>query len=325
MRELLIGYLLDALEPAEHEVVSAQLSQDPQLRNELALLKRSLEPLAADKGHFIPPAGLAHRTCEFVARQTQVAPAEPVGGAARGRWTFADLAVAAGIFLAAATLFFPAVNQSRFAARLQNCQNNLREVGAALTNYSDAHDGYFPNPPTDGRLAVAGIYAVMLNEHGFLPNSHVLLCPASTLAEHPGDFRVPTAKELKQCHQRQLARWHQLMGGSYGYNLGYMADGQYRPTKNLHRETFAIVADAPTLQAPYFSSNHGGCGQNVLFEDGHVQYLNACSAQGCDDNIYLNDRGEMAPGLHVHDAVIGPSEARLLIVPLTHPDAVPAR
>ena len=51
MREQLIGYLLSALEPDEHQIVEAQLSRDPQLKRELELLSRSLQPLACDREH----------------------------------------------------------------------------------------------------------------------------------------------------------------------------------------------------------------------------------------------------------------------------------
>jgi hypothetical protein len=315
MRDHLIGYLLGALEPSEHEQVEVQLGRDPHLRRELDLISRCLEPLAADKEHIDPPAGLADRTCEFVAAQAQVRLA-PAGGFLRSRWTLADLVVAAGIFFAAATLFFPALNQSRFAARLAGCQNNLRQIGMALTSYSALHNGFFPNVPTDGSLAAAGVYATRLLEHGLISGPQVVVCPASSLADRLVEFRVPTSREWETAEGAQLIQLQRQAGGSYGYNLGYVVNGQYQPTRNLHRRTFAIMADAPNSQPPYHSLNHGGCGQNVLFEDGHVQYLTTCKAWGCNDDIFVNDDGQMAPGLHVNDAVIGTSECRPVVAPV---------
>ena len=100
-----------------------------------------------------------------------------------------------------------------------------------------------------------------------------------------------------------------MMGGSYGYNIGYVSNGRYQTTKNLRRSTFAILADAPAAASPYHSLNHEGRGQNVLFEDVHVQYLTTCKAHGCSDNIFVNDDGKRAPGLHRNDAVIGRQRA----------------
>ena len=318
MRDYLIGYVLEALEPAEHEMVAAQLSRDPQLQRELDLISRSLQPLAADREHFAPPAGLAERTCEFVVLQAHAVLAPPAAALLPGRWTLSDLVVAAGLFFAATMLFFPALSQSRFAAQIVGCQNNLRQIGLGLTNYSQMHNEYFPNIPVEGSLGAAGIYATRLFDLGFLPGSHLVICPGSDLADQSADFRIPTLQELKSAQGAELERLQQQMGGSYGYNIGYFSQGRYQATKNLRRATFALMADAPNVSAPYHSLNHQGYGQNVLFEDLHVQYLTSCNAHGCSDHIYLNDEGEVAPGLHLHDAVIGPSAFRPVFTPVAN-------
>ncbi len=80
MRENLIGYALNALDPAEQAEFEAQLGRDPQLKRELELISRSLEPLSWDQGMHAPPVGLASRCCEFVAVQTRVRLPAPAGG-----------------------------------------------------------------------------------------------------------------------------------------------------------------------------------------------------------------------------------------------------
>src|SRR6476661_2256556 len=108
MREDLIGYALGALEPEEHAHIEARLNADPALRHDLQLIARSLEPLSWDKQSYEPPAALAHRTCEFVATQSRVMMA-PAPVANSSQWRFADVAIAASLFLAATMLFFPAL------------------------------------------------------------------------------------------------------------------------------------------------------------------------------------------------------------------------
>ena len=49
MRDLLLGYLLNALEPDEKRELERCLSSDPELRRDLELLRRSLEPLNEEK------------------------------------------------------------------------------------------------------------------------------------------------------------------------------------------------------------------------------------------------------------------------------------
>jgi len=309
MRDQLIGYLLGALEPSEHELVEARLGHDKQLQSELAILSRSLQPLAADRGHYEPPLGLAHRTCEFVAVQARLAPAPPVVSVS-SRWSMADLAVAAGLFIAASLLFWPAMNQSRYAARLTGCRNNFRGIGVALRDYSELHNGNFPSVPQEGPLAGSGFYAVVLKEKGFIPDDAVVVCPDSDLADQIEPFRIPSSKEFQTAPTARLVILRRQMGGSYGYNLGYIVNGRYHSPQDRSRATFALMADTSDPKAEHkHSTNHGGCGHNVLFEDLHVQYLTTCTARGCRDHIFVNDKGQQQAGLHDRDSVIGRSDA----------------
>ena len=174
--------------------------------------------------------------------------------------------------------------------------------------------GTFPDVAPEGKLAVAGVYAPKLQAQGLLPNSSLVICPASELAEHADSFHVPTLTEVQNADGDALTSLQKTMGGSYGYSLGYVSNGDYKPTRNLNRSTFALMADAPCAKTSGgHSSNHGGCGQNVLFEDGHVGYLTSCTSQGGRDHIFLNDSGKVAAGLHCDDAVIGTSAAHPLL------------
>ena len=104
----------------------------------------------------------------------------------------------------------------------------------------------------------------------------------------------------------ELSCIQQKMGGSYGYCLGYFDHGIYHPTRNLNRDYFAIMADTPSADRPdHQSDNHGGRGQNVLFEDLHIEFCS--TSRPANDDIYLNDNHEVAAGLNRDDAVIASS------------------
>src|SRR5689334_1011042 len=66
MDDLLLGYALNALDPADRRSVEARLCDDPVARRRLELLRRSLAPLAADRDNPEPPPGLVARTLERI-------------------------------------------------------------------------------------------------------------------------------------------------------------------------------------------------------------------------------------------------------------------
>jgi len=318
IRQDLLGYLLDALDADERQCVEEQLDRDPALHDDLARLRGALDVLDDGERHFPPPADLTQRTCRFVwQEQAAVAAAPGTKRRAAGMtepsiaptrsWRFVDLAVAVAICLAGVALVFPLINVSRANARLAACANNLRQIGIALTQYSDHHNGFFPRVEETGNLGVGGIYAPILLTGGYHNNQQTFVCPSSELADD-ASFRVPALDELRSASGAALDNLRHDMGGSYGYALGYRERGVYKPTRNLYREAFALAADAPAENC-LVSLNHSRMGHNVLLEDGHVIYLHDSRMQGTSDDIFLNDEGRVAAGCHVNDAVVARSEA----------------
>jgi hypothetical protein len=325
MREQLLGYLLGALDDSEHRQVEEHLEREPEARRELELLARGLKPLEADADLREPPRGLAARACQAVeAHRTPVLLDTSFAHAPR-RWSLIDVAVAAGILLAAAAVFFPAVNHARAMARRAGCEDNLLQLGAAMLSYSEDHDGEFPGIEAKPQLSVAGVYAPKLISGRRIDNDRAFICPASAMVDERDTFRVPSVEQLLEATADQLAQWHRTMGGSYAFSLGYRdSNDAYRPARNKHRIHYALLADVPNLDGPnldgsdeeglvHVSLSHGGCGQNVLFEDGHVEYISTCTCTlaGCNDNIFLNAHGKIEPGVNADDAVLGRSDTQV--------------
>ena len=333
-REQLIGYLLGALDDDEREDLESQLNSDPELRKELLRLDWSLAPLDQVQSNFEVPSDLVRRTCELVQfhaqqpaailhRKESVGRAEEVESNSDGfvplgdlqksdqgvRFRWVDLIAAAAVAATAALLIIPAVHSRKIQSGVVLCQNNLRQLGVAMAHYSQKHNGYFPPVPGRGKLAAAGIYAPVLLENGFLTDPSYVVCPASILAENRG-YKVPTFAQLANARSSaELSRLRKTMGGSYGYCMGYMQEGQYRTTKNLRRPNFALMSDMPNGVRPDLQSvNHGGDGQNVLFEDGHVRFVTSSQTNVGSDDFFTNDDGLVAAGRHKDDSVIAASD-----------------
>ena len=322
MKYDLVGYLLGALESAEHSEVADALKQDARLRQQLARLVDRLEPLEACR-HLEPPAGLARKTLEAVFAEDQ--PVSLPGNAfsaqqgergVHGGWSLLDGLFAVGLVLILALLLLPAVVNSRFMADIRACQNNLREIGSAMRQYSDIHQGYFPVIPSDGNLAVAGAYSQILVDNGLLQDRRLVYCPAAAGIPDRMSVQPVTEGLLPSLDDTQLAMLQEDIGGDYGYNIGYVRNGNYRPHRNLRRPYFPLMADTPSLATTTRASmNHDGMGQNVLFEDGSVRFLRE-SETPQHDMLYLSDRGRIEPGRHQNDSVIVESSRTILPVQL---------
>ena len=334
MREDLLGYLLNALDESERQRVFEALQKDPHLRQELEQLRRDLRPLDATNRDYRPSAGLAELTCDLVEgyASQQTVGVSPVADPRRSRswrgrlaareacvpagsWSSADAIVVAGILLAVSLIFFPAMAHSRYLSQVTQCQENLRQLGIALAGYSEQHDGFFPTIPVSGHRSVAGIYATILSEAQLLENPRIVLCPGSALAVHHTGFRIPSLEDLDQAEGSRLLTLQRTAGGSYGYTLGNVgAAGYYVTPRNRLRPCFALLADAPSLHLPgRQSGNHAGRGQNVLFEDQHVEFLRSPQSDLLGDDLFRNRYGYVEAGLDEGDSVVVPSHVSPLV------------
>jgi hypothetical protein len=310
MREQLLGYLLGALDPAEQAAVEARLAEDPQLRNELETLRAHLAPLddsydeAEEENELDPPPDLGSRTYRFVRNHANWS-AVGQAPAANSNWRAPDYIIAAGIFLAATMLVFPAVHRSRVDARVAVCQDHMRVVGLGLSQYAVVYR-YFPYVPPVGRFAACGIYAPILQQHGLLPDSSVMVCPDSALAENR-EFRIPTLDDLRLADAETLQQLHRIMGGSYGYHPGHIEDNRYVATQFATRDFFAMLADAVDEMGTDGTANHGHRGQNVLLQSGRVVFILKPRLFDNGDHIYVSDFGARGAGRGPNDISISNS------------------
>ncbi len=323
MNEDLLGYVLDAIDDAERQRIEEALEKDPHLQRRLEEIRTELACLDVAPRDFEPQCGLAERTCDLVDAHKEaqlVRPASrrwdqmsPERGANTRSWSMADAVVVTGILVVVSMLFFPAIANSRYRSRIAGCQFNLQRLGIALTDYSETNGGALPEIPVSGNRAVAGIYGPILSQEGqFLADPHVLVCPGSRLAERTSEWQLPSLAELDQARGHQLVSLQRAAGGSYGYTLGYVADGQYQAPRREGRANFAVMSDAPSLHLEGRRSDaHGGRGQNVLFEDNRVEFFVDCVAY---DALFVNRDGVASAGLDKEDSVIGRSSTPPLIL-----------
>lgn len=333
MRERLLAYLLNDMTAAERAAVEAELAADAELQQELDKLRECLDSDSADCPIAeTPPPQLASRTCCFVDHAIQKSKAlryHPPGARAlseshdplvrRRKWSVYDIGAGICVLIALGALVMPSLQTARTDSRLIACQNNMRSIGAALAAYSYQFNNGLPSV---GPGENAGVFVLTLADRGVISRQELvelLVCPSSELAERVNRgcvrLQVPSREQYAKATGIERARMRQLMAGDYAYSLGYEdAQGQIRQVHLSGSRFVPMLADAPSSAiAGYQSANHGGCGQNVLFQDLSVKYCKQCKCQEKRDHWFLNDDGQPAAGRHQDDIVLGSSAATPVI------------
>jgi hypothetical protein len=311
MDDLLLGYLLETLDPMARQRVEAELQSNPDARARLARVQAVLAPLAEDAADPAPPAGLVLNTLARVAehRCAHRVPVRPVShplAPPRFSWGRADVLVAACMLVVLVGLTAPLVSRLWYRHDRYACANNLRKFWAGLSAYADGHDGDYPRVQEDGPLAVAGVFVPMLSEAGLLEDVSVG-CPGRGV-RRPAAVRL---SDLERLHAERPDEYNVVvheLAGNYAYSLGYHDDAS--GLRGLRRDSgdgLPILADRGSDRATN-SENHGGSGQNVLYVGGNVRWTTQPTIGA--DHIYLNHNLRREAGLCRTDTVLGASDAR---------------
>jgi prepilin-type processing-associated H-X9-DG protein len=324
MDENLVGYLLKSLGAEEQRAVEDHLRRHPEAKERLEQLRRGLDLLGADGGEPEPPPDLWVRTLARVAEyKCRTLPAVPAPAARTAPvawgswWRRADVLVAACLLLLVGGL--GVIGMAAIAAQrhVTECQDNLRKFHQALTAYADKHEDRFPWVESQAPKNFAGSFIPALNEDGVLPSDITVSCPGNE-PRAPAPVTFAQLEEMRRSHPGDYIGMTRTLAGCYAYSLGYR-EGEAGPHYGLTRRMdgrLPIMADAPPCRSanevePGNSLNHGGKGQNVLFIDGHVEFLTTRTVPGTDDDMYLNAERRVAAGRGPGDVVLGRSDAVL--------------
>lgn len=303
-----LDYVLGQLEGSTRELADAEVSGDPQLAEALDRLSRAVHQILEDGLTIEAPAHLAGRTRAFVAehgRRRSILEFVPL--TVPFRW--ADVAVAAGIFLAALLTLVPALQRSKDQMAAAGCGFNLHQLGVSLAQYAGIHHLY-PYAPPDQPNAVAGTFAVTLQDAGLLQDVKALDCPCNGRCDKTGP--LPPLGALKNLQNQSPESFRKMLSCDYAYNVGYRNQaGRPGPVAAVLSARVPLLADQPNHEGGQIlegnSPNHGGRGQNVLFSDAHVSWFITRQVGPFDDDMFLNKDHAPAPGVSVHDVALVPS------------------
>lgn len=303
----LLDYHRNDMDDRRRDQFEQDLAQDPDLRRATHRLEANLSMLLDDgRTDLDPPPDLAERTIALVDQQRKrrgISDLSPV----RVPFRWADVAVAAGIFLAGLLTLLPAMQRTRSDMQQTSCMYNLQQVGLGLATYASTH-GHYPNPPSG---YPAGFYGVQLSDAHAVHDPSILTCPCRGRAAVLQN--IPCSDEFGSLMDRSPSYCQRMLGDEYAYNAGYhQAPGHTGPVPIdlANAAPMPLLADQPPLDDFAIvlegnSPDHGGGGQNVLFTDYSVRWLRSRNIG--DDDIYLNQDRKPAPGLHSNDVSLIPS------------------
>ncbi len=308
----MIDYVLGQVDGADRERLERALREDGDRSVRVEKLRRSLYRMLDDGTPFEHPPALAERTVSFVARNRRKARGFSDYVPVRVPFRWADLAVAAGIFLAGVLTLLPAVQRSRERMNQAGCVFNLQRLGNSFGQYATINQ-LLPYPPSSRADAPAGSFAAMMHDAGVLDDPTLLDCPCNGPCAH-GGHELVGFDQLETIKRTDPARYSRMVSFDYAYNIGYRHTPRSLATPGYQGSwQMPVLADQPDHDGarirPGNSPNHAGRGQNVLFGDGSVRWYHGRRISDADPDLYLNNAHQPRPGLQDTDSVLVPSHA----------------
>jgi len=204
----------------------------------------------------------------------------------RSGFTLVELLVVIGILAVLAGLLFPALAAARRKGHQAACQSNLRQIGIAISMYTQDNDGMLPSCNTGYVTPVTWTWRAMV--YPYARNAQMFMCPAERMSpafdgtipdvESQSGYAInavhwqmgpPTPPGDYWLNEAMIGRPAETIDVTDGYGRYELANGN-ETGPNSH----GFVRDDPAAK------RHLG-GANYLFCDGHVKSLKP-SAPRCD-------------------------------------------
>jgi len=211
-------------------------------------------------------------------------------------FTLIELLVVIAIIAILASILFPVFGRARENARKTACLSNLKQLGLAVTQYTQDYDEKFPNAGANWAAETDRAYYKTPKNvlMPYIKSSQIWKCPSdSNWAGSGGWGGISYASMMDNWFNGHYfsadggdqndARWNQWSALTYG--TGWRPDG----IENFDGKSIAAVQD--TVTKPLFWDQvcwHDGAspnnlqiacgnpgGRNLVFVDGHAKHMKA--------------------------------------------------
>ncbi len=195
-------------------------------------------------------------------------------------FTLIELLVVIAIIGILAGILLPVLSRARESARKTQCMSNVKQIGMGLIMYANENSESFPSDSAYSGSSPA-MRGLNLLYDTYVSDSRVFNCTS--------DATVTTALNSGMSASTS--------GGTEAFTSTQCSYGYDRAHTQVDDADVALVADRPpaTLSSSASTANHNGRGQNVVYIDGHVEFVNSplagwyASDGTTRDNIYTDD------------------------------------
>ncbi len=193
-------------------------------------------------------------------------------------FTLIELLVVIAIIGILAGILLPVLSRARESARKTQCASNVRQIGMGLIMYANENNETFPSDITTV-VGDEAMRSLNLLYDTYVSDNRVFNCPSDTMVTAATNAGMSVSTANDSFDQDEC---------SYGYDwLHTLADDA----------DVALAADRPPAipSATASTANHNARGQNVVYVDGHVEFVNSplagwyASDGTTRDNIYIDD------------------------------------
>lgn len=201
----------------------------------------------------------------------------------RDGFTLIELLVVIVILAILATLLVPAVGAALEKSRRTGCRNNIKQLGVALVQYADDHDGWLvlkgekPSYLVSGGSTLTGEYpfrnhVLKMFSNNYITATAAWLCPSDKRDGVSGNIVVKDPRRFDTTTPVYNTQGH----CSFMYVAGHNTDRSLEvPTEapvladeaNALENGSATPGNMPDIGP---ADNHGAAFRNVLYLDGHV-------------------------------------------------------